>query len=55
MDEGAAAAIRRRVFGMPAAHRVPFIGQHRPSRGAGHGTASGEGFRFEPARCPFNI
>jgi len=55
MDKEAAAATRRRVFGMLAADRVPFIGYHMPFPGLGYVTAADDGFRFEPASYQFNI
>lgn len=48
-DKAAAAATRRRVFGMLAADRVPFIGYHMPFPALGYVAAEGDGFRYVPA------
>lgn len=48
MDKTQAAQTRRRLLGMLAADRVPFIGYHMPFPGAGHVETAGEGFRFVP-------
>lgn len=48
-DKAAAAAMRRKVFGMLAADRVPFIGYHMPFPSLGFVEAQGEGFRYVPA------
>ena len=50
-DKAAAAATRRRVFGMLAADRVPFIGYHMPFPALGYVAAEGDGFRYVPASC----
>ena len=47
-DKAAAAATRRRVFGMLAADRVPFIGYHMPFPALGYVAAEGDGFRYVP-------
>lgn len=48
-DKAGAAASRRKVFGMLAADRVPFIGYHMPFPAMGHVEANGEGgFRYVP-------
>nr|WP_136645377.1 MBL fold metallo-hydrolase [Tabrizicola sp. YIM 78059] len=49
MDKAAAAATRRRVFGMIAADRIPFIGYHMPFPGLGYVEAMEDGFRYVPA------
>ena len=49
MDKPVAAAMRRKVFGMLAADRVPFIGYHMPFPSLGFVEAQGEGFRYVPA------
>jgi glyoxylase-like metal-dependent hydrolase (beta-lactamase superfamily II) len=49
MDKPAAADSRRRVLGMLAADRVPFIGYHMPFPAVGYVEAQGEGFRYVPA------
>jgi glyoxylase-like metal-dependent hydrolase (beta-lactamase superfamily II) len=48
-DKAQAAATRRRLFGMLAADRVPFIGYHMPFPGIGYVEARGDGFRYVPA------
>lgn len=48
-DKPAAAATRRRVFGMLAADRVPFIGYHMPFPALGYVAINGDGFRYVPA------
>lgn len=48
-DKAAAAAARRRVLGMLAADRVPFIGYHMPFPALGYVEAAGDGFRYVPA------
>ncbi len=48
MDKAAAAATRRKVFGMLAADRVPFIGYHMPFPGIGYVEINGDGFRYVP-------
>lgn len=49
MDKAAAAAPRRRLFGMLAADRIPFIGYHMPFPAIGFVEARGEGFHYVPA------
>lgn len=48
-DKAAAAATRRRLLGMLAADRVPFIGYHMPFPALGYVAADGDGFRYVPA------
>ena len=48
-DKAAAAAVRKQVFGMIAADRVPFIGYHMPFPGIGFVEPLGDGFRYVPA------
>lgn len=49
MDKTAAAAARRKVFGMLAAERIPFIGYHMPFPGLGYVVSEGDGFRYIPS------
>ncbi|MFC7706362.1 MBL fold metallo-hydrolase [Plastorhodobacter daqingensis] len=49
MDKMAAAETRRRIFGMLAQERIPFIGYHMPFPALGYVAAEGEGFRYVPA------
>lgn len=48
-DKAAAAAVRKQVFGMIAADRIPFIGYHMPFPGVGFVEPMGDGFRYVPA------
>ena len=48
-DKPAAAATRRKVLGMLAADRVPFIGYHMPFPALGFVEPRGDGFRYVPA------
>jgi glyoxylase-like metal-dependent hydrolase (beta-lactamase superfamily II) len=48
-DKAAAAASRRRVLGMIAAERMPFIGYHMPFPAVGYVEANGDGFRYVAA------
>lgn len=49
MDKAAAAATRRRMLGMMAADKIPFIGYHMPFPAMGYVSARGDGFQYEPA------
>jgi glyoxylase-like metal-dependent hydrolase (beta-lactamase superfamily II) len=49
MDKQAAAATRRRLLGMLAADKVPFVGYHMPWPGIGYVEARGDGFAYTPA------
>ncbi|MCB1382739.1 MAG: MBL fold metallo-hydrolase [Notoacmeibacter sp.] len=55
MDKAAAAATRRKVFGMIAADRIPFIGYHMPFPAAGFVEAMEGGFRFIPESYQFEL
>ena len=48
LDKATAAVTRRKVFGMLAADRVPFIGYHMPFPGLGYVEARGSGFHYVP-------
>lgn len=48
-DKAAAAATRRKLLGMIAADRLPFIGYHMPFPATGFIEANGHGFRYIPA------
>jgi len=49
MDKAAAAEARKKVFGMIAADRIPFIGYHMPFPAMGYAEAMpGGGFRYVP-------
>ena len=47
-DKAAAAATRRRVLGMLAADKVPFIGYHMPFPGLGYVEAKDDAFAYAP-------
>ena len=49
MDKAMAAETRRRVLGMIAADRLPFIGYHMPFPATGFIDAEGDGFRYVPS------
>jgi glyoxylase-like metal-dependent hydrolase (beta-lactamase superfamily II) len=51
MDKAAAAAARRRVLGMLAADRMPFVGYHMPFPAVGFVAARGEGFDYVPGHA----
>lgn len=48
MDKAAAAETRRRLLGMLATDKVPFVGYHMPWPGTGYVSAKGDGFVYEP-------
>ncbi len=48
-DKAAAAETRRRVFGMLAADRIPFIGYHMPFPAMGFVETREDGFKYVPA------
>jgi glyoxylase-like metal-dependent hydrolase (beta-lactamase superfamily II) len=48
MDKEAAAAARRKVFGMLAADKLPFIGYHMPFPALGYVDTREDGFRYVP-------
>lgn len=49
MDKPQAAATRKRLLGMIAADRLPFIGYHMPFPALGYLEPAGDGFRMVPA------
>lgn len=49
VDKPAAAAARRKVFGMLAADKMAFLGYHMPFPSIGYVEAAGDGFRYVPA------
>ena len=53
MDKAAAAATRRRILGMLAADRIPFIGYHMPFPALGFVETRGDGFHYVPASYQF--
>ncbi|KAB0676434.1 MBL fold metallo-hydrolase [Aureimonas leprariae] len=50
-----ATATRKRVFGMVAEKREPFVGYHMPFPGIGFAEQTGEGFRFVPVTYQFDV
>uniref|UniRef100_UPI0038990F74 MBL fold metallo-hydrolase n=1 Tax=Falsigemmobacter faecalis TaxID=2488730 RepID=UPI0038990F74 len=48
LDKAQAAESRRRVLGLIADDRIPFIGYHMPFPGLGYVVREGQGFRFIP-------
>ena len=48
VDKDAAAASRKKVFGMIAADKIPFIGYHMPFPSIGFVEKMGQGFRYMP-------
>lgn len=48
-DKPTAAATRKRLFGMIATDRIPFLGYHMPFPSVGFAESQGDGFRFVPA------
>ena len=48
MDKSAAAATRRKILGMLATDKIPFIGYHMPFPATGYVEASGNGFKYIP-------
>ncbi|GHB39469.1 MBL fold hydrolase [Pseudovibrio japonicus] len=48
IDKARAAETRRRIFGMIAEERIPFIGYHMPFPALGFVEAVGDGFRYIP-------
>jgi glyoxylase-like metal-dependent hydrolase (beta-lactamase superfamily II) len=55
MDKGVAASSRKRIFGMLAAERMPFIGYHMPHPSAGYVEPLDGGFRFVPVSYQFLV
>ncbi|MEM9048099.1 MAG: MBL fold metallo-hydrolase [Pseudomonadota bacterium] len=53
MDKAKAAAMRKSVFGMIAADKIPFIGYHMPS--VGYVEPMGDGFRFVAASYQLDL
>mgnify|MGYP001801489633 CR=1 FL=1 len=55
MDKAAAAATRKKLFGMLAADQVAFSGYHMPFPAMGYVEAMSDGFRYVQAAYQFNI
>ncbi|MEL7257740.1 MAG: MBL fold metallo-hydrolase [Pseudomonadota bacterium] len=49
MDKAAAATTRRKLLGMLAADKMPFVGYHMPWPGTGFVEAKGDGFEYVPS------
>lgn len=48
MDKTGAAETRRRLLGMLAADKIPFVGYHMPWPGTGYAEQAGDGYRYLP-------
>lgn len=55
MDKAQAAATRKRILGMIADERIPFIGYHMPFPGIGYLAREDEGFRFVPVTYQLDL
>lgn len=55
MDKQAAAATRRKVFGMLAAEKIPFIGYHMPFPSMGFVETMGDNFRYVPVSYQLSL
>lgn len=55
MDKSAAAATRKKLFGMLASDRIPFSGYHMPFPAMGFVEAAGDGFVYVPKSYQLNI
>jgi len=55
MDKAAAAATRKKLLGMVAADKIPFIGYHMPFPGMGFLEQKGDGFRYAAAGYQLNL
>ena len=55
MDKQNAADSRKKVFGMVAADRVPFIGYHMPFPAIGYIEAKDQGYRYVPLSYQLNL
>jgi len=55
MDKAAAAETRKKLFGMLAADRIPFIGYHMPFPSVGYVETRNSGFRYVPASYQLNL
>ncbi len=55
IDKAMAAETRKRIFGLLASERMPFIGYHMPHPSVGYVEAMDTGFRFVPASYQFMV
>ena len=55
MDKEAAAATRKKLFGMIAADKIPFTGYHMPFPAVGYVVEMGPGFHYVPASYQLNL
>lgn len=55
MDKEGAAAARKKILGMIAADRIPFVGYHMPYPAVGYAEVLGDGFRYVPASYQLNL
>lgn len=54
-DKAQAAATRKKLFGMIAADRIPFVGYHMPFPAVGYVEAQEAGFRYVPASYQLSL
>ena len=55
MDKEGAVAARKKILGMIAADRIPFVGYHMPYPAVGYAEVLGDGFRYVPASYQLNL
>ena len=55
LSDAAAAATRRKLLGMLASDRMPFIGYHMPFPAIGFVETRGDGFRYVPASYQLDL
>ncbi|MEO1317447.1 MAG: MBL fold metallo-hydrolase [Pseudomonadota bacterium] len=55
MDKEKAAAVRKSLFGMVAADKIPFLGYHMPPPAVGYLEPFGDGFRYIAASYQLNL
>ena len=55
MDKEGAVSARKKVLGMIAADRIPFVGYHMPYPAVGYVEPLGDGFRYVPASYQLNL
>ncbi|MEM7670218.1 MAG: MBL fold metallo-hydrolase, partial [Pseudomonadota bacterium] len=54
MDKEKAVAMRKKILGMIASDRIPFVGYHMPAPAVGYLEPLGEGFRYVSASYQLN-
>ncbi|MEM7057351.1 MAG: MBL fold metallo-hydrolase [Pseudomonadota bacterium] len=55
MDKEGAVAARKKMLGMIAADKIPFVGYHMPPPAVGFVETMGDGFRYVPASYQLNL